>query len=130
MSHYSDSEITRFESGLRRRRDRVLATIGQRLHQSGNTDEMALRNYFSDVREPAGADVLGDTDIALLELELAELGDIDEALSRLRAGSYGSCAACGSRISPRRLRAQPAARMCLPCQETAEKPHASPLAHG
>ncbi len=70
MSHYSDSDITHFESELRRRRDMVLATIAQRLHQSGNTDEMALKNYFSDVREQAGADVLGD---------------IDEALSRLRA---------------------------------------------
>lgn len=130
MSHYSDSDLAHFESELRRRRDMVLATIAQRLHQSGTTDEMALKNYFSDVREQAGADVLGDTDIALLEIELAELGDIDEALSRLRAGGYGGCAACGSRISPERLRAQPAARMCLPCQETAEKHRLPPLAHG
>lgn len=130
MPHFSDNDVTDFDSQLRRQRDVLLTAIRQRLHQCGNTDEMALKNYFSDVREQAGASLLADTDIALLQLELAELDEIDQALARVHAGSYGRCACCATRISLKRLRAQPAARMCLLCQETVEKHRLPPHAHG
>lgn len=130
MPHLSDDDIIQFEADLRRQRETALAAIRQRLHQSGSADEMALENHFAQVREQAEADLLGDTDIALLQIELADLDEIDEALARVRAGSYGCCTRCAARISLRRLRAQPAARLCLSCQETLEK-HRLPLhAHG
>ncbi len=66
---------------------------------------------------------LSDVDSAL-ERELAEAGaararealnDIDHALNRLDAGTYGSCEECGAAIPFERLEAIPAARFCVAC---------------
>ena len=67
----------------------------------------------------------GATDVdSLLELELAETGlaragetlaDIRHALSRLDAGTYGSCEACGLAMPFERLEAIPSARLCVAC---------------
>ncbi len=46
---------------------------------------------------------------------------IDDALSRLGAGTYGECAGCSAEIPPRRLEALPFATLCVPCQSNADK---------
>ena len=45
------------------------------------------------------------------------LREIEEALERLRDGSYGICADCGMPISRKRLDAIPWARYCVSCQD-------------
>jgi DnaK suppressor protein len=45
---------------------------------------------------------------------------IDEALRRLRAGTYGNCVECGKPIAASRLKAVPHARMCIKCKEAEE----------
>ncbi len=67
----------------------------------------------------------GMTDVdSVLERELAEAGaarardtisDIEHALERLDAGTYGSCEECGAAIPFERLEAIPAARFCVAC---------------
>lgn len=121
MSHFTDDDIVLFESQLKYQRDVVSQAIERRLHQGEQPGQLALANNYADVREQAEADLVGDTDLAQLQIELTELAAIDEALLRVGAGTYGCCGKCGARISLRRLRAQPAARMCLPCQEALEK---------
>ncbi|MDN5749901.1 MAG: TraR/DksA family transcriptional regulator [Pseudonocardia sp.] len=44
-----------------------------------------------------------------------DLGALDRAADRLRAGSYGRCARCGEPIAPARLEALPAAETCIGC---------------
>ncbi len=44
-----------------------------------------------------------------------QLDDVDEALSRLDAGTYGECTRCGNQINAERLEAMPAARHCINC---------------
>jgi DnaK suppressor protein len=59
-----------------------------------------------------------------LELYLYEhnlLKAIDEALARIKTGSYGVCAVCSSPINPRRLLAVPNANLCIHCQEEKER---------
>ena len=46
---------------------------------------------------------------------------IDEALVRLDAGEYGSCAECDGEVSERRLRALPFAVRCQACEEGREQ---------
>lgn len=121
MSHFTDDDIMLFETQLKYQRDVVSQAIERRLHQGDQPGQLALANNYADVREQAEADLVGDTDLAQLQLEQAELAGIDEALLRISAGTYGNCGKCGARISLRRLRAQPAARMCLACQEALEK---------
>jgi DnaK suppressor protein len=51
--------------------------------------------------------------LGLLESERALLGDIDEALARIEAGSYGVCLGTGKPIDKARLRARPWAKYCI-----------------
>jgi RNA polymerase-binding transcription factor DksA len=43
------------------------------------------------------------------------LTDVEAALAKLEAGTYGICEGCGERINPARLEAMPAARLCIDC---------------
>ena len=59
-----------------------------------------------------------------LELYLYEqnlLKAIQEALDRIKEGTYGICAACAHPIKSRRLLAVPNAKLCLRCQEEKER---------
>jgi len=57
-----------------------------------------------------------------------ELMAIHAARGRFADGSYGECSDCGCEIPFERLRAQPAALRCVPCQARHEKSHpAAPL---
>ena len=49
--------------------------------------------------------------------DTALLREIEEALVRLRDGSYGTCLDCGMPVSHKRLEAVPWARYCVSCQE-------------
>lgn len=127
MPHLSTDDIKQFGSQLQLRRQAVLGAIRNRLHQAEGSGEMALANQYAEVREQAQADLLAETDIGQLQIELADLHAIDEALARVHGGTYGICTSCRGRIAVRRLRAQPAARMCLSCQESFEQHRQAPL---
>ena len=62
-----------------------------------------------------------EKDMSVLEQVEAELSDIEHALKRLDDGTYGTCEACGKKISDERLEALPAARFCLDDQAGAER---------
>jgi DnaK suppressor protein len=46
---------------------------------------------------------------------------IDEALLRIKEGTYGRCKECNSFIGARRLEARPTAELCIDCKESAER---------
>ncbi len=48
---------------------------------------------------------------------------IDEALNRVKDGTYGICAECQEPINPKRLEAVPHARMCIECKSREEDHH-------
>jgi DnaK suppressor protein len=75
--------------------------------------------------------LMGQTDSdSLLERELAEsraahalevVAEIQQALSRIDQGIYGSCARCGARIAAARLEALPHTRFCVDCPTAAPR---------
>jgi RNA polymerase-binding transcription factor DksA len=46
---------------------------------------------------------------------LVTIGEIDAALARIEAGTYGACTKCGSQIPEERLELRPFARTCVTC---------------
>ncbi len=52
---------------------------------------------------------------ALVDTLRETLQDINEALAKLDAGTYGQCESCGGPIADARLEAMPAARLCITC---------------
>ena len=50
-------------------------------------------------------------------LEKSLLREVEEALARVKDGTYGVCQECDEPISPKRLQALPWAKFCVRCQE-------------
>jgi RNA polymerase-binding transcription factor len=46
---------------------------------------------------------------------------VDNALNRIREGTFGECISCGADINAKRLEAVPWTRHCIECQEKLEK---------
>jgi DnaK suppressor protein len=59
-------------------------------------------------------------DMALDSVLQGQLVQIDEALARIEAGTYGTCERCGNAIPAARLEALPQATLCIDCQARAE----------
>jgi len=66
-------------------------------------------------------DVNQEIAFRLGERESQMVADIDQALLRIREGSYGKCARCGQEIDERRLEALPTARYDANCQDILEQ---------
>jgi DnaK suppressor protein len=62
-----------------------------------------------------------ELNFSLSDSERQLLLQVDEALKRLEAETYGSCLSCGQEIAPPRLQAIPWARYCIDCQELEER---------
>lgn len=52
---------------------------------------------------------------ALLDRARTRLAELDEAVERFTAGTYGTCEACDGPIGEARLEALPAATRCVSC---------------
>jgi len=65
-------------------------------------------------------DVNKELALRLGERASEAVGDIDQALLRIKEGSYGVCARCGRIIDLRRLEAVPTARYDAQCQSIIE----------
>ncbi|HVA63658.1 MAG TPA: TraR/DksA family transcriptional regulator [Terriglobales bacterium] len=51
----------------------------------------------------------------------SQLQLVNDALTRLRDGSFGECVACGEELNLKRLDAVPWAGLCINCQEKVEQ---------
>lgn len=78
-----------------------------------------------DAEEQSVQDFVQDVELALMEMKSETLAQIDEAVRRLEAGTYGTCAHCGNEIAEARLKALPFAALCRDCQENEEEARAS-----
>jgi DnaK suppressor protein len=110
--HFAALDVLVRELG--RERERVRARLSRNL-ASEQSLESVMREEPMDEAE-RGADVtLVRESIALDELAVRRLAAIDEALDRAAQGHLGTCARCGNAIPIPRLRALPAATLCIAC---------------
>lgn len=97
---------------LRERRRDLIATVAA----TGEELRAGEARAPGGIGEDATTDALGVMLSRLEAHERRELEEIIAAEARLRAGTYGTCEACGSDIGAARLLAVPATRRCLTCQ--------------
>jgi RNA polymerase-binding transcription factor len=91
------------------------------LRDTGDPQHAALADQVHDLQEQAFADVLEDVRLADVRRALEEMRDIEQALARMHAGTFGQCTDCGKSIALARLGAYPTAKRCLSCQEIYER---------
>lgn len=75
----------------------------------------------TDLGDVASNDIDCRTLEALGHQDTLRLQKVESAISRLKNGSYGVCAVCGSMISKDRIEAIPYAVLCIQCKTQSEK---------
>lgn len=58
--------------------------------------------------------------VSLSEAEKRQIVEIDDALARIKNGTYGTCQSCGGAIGDKRLSVKPEAPYCVDCQNSVE----------
>ncbi len=96
------------EKALQARLGQLQARLGQ---IDGALSEPRSPDWEEQATEREGDEVL----IELGEAGTAEIRQINAALARISAGTYGECSRCGETIAPERLDALPATPLCLAC---------------
>lgn len=56
----------------------------------------------------------------IVNQQIKELEEIEDAIKRIHKGTYGICEMCDESIAIGRLRAKPFAKFCTPCREIYE----------
>jgi len=77
--------------------------------------------YDQHLAETAGVTLDREIDLTLEENAKTVIAQIDRALQKLEAGSYGACDKCGKPISEERLKVAPFAALCIECKRLEER---------
>ncbi|HEU0201866.1 MAG TPA: TraR/DksA family transcriptional regulator [Burkholderiaceae bacterium] len=75
--------------------------------------------------ESIAAEITG-TDNVIIGRHVDEVRDIEGALARIDAATYGRCIDCGTEVDYARLIAYPTAKRCEACQAVHERTFAEP----
>ena len=116
----STIDTARFRELLLDERGRVERAIaGLRDGHPGSIEDEAEEINGSldteDLGETASITLGREIDYTLGEYSQTVLKEIDGALARIEAGTYGTCTNCGNAIAVGRLEAHPWASLCIDC---------------
>lgn len=106
-----------FEMQLEGERARAEAQIAALQRDLAAMVESSAQASVDDEHDPEGATVAFERAqvAALLTQASARLADVNRALGRVAAGTYGICERCGEAIATERLAARPFATTCVRC---------------
>lgn len=110
--------IEELAATLRRKRSTLLL---QEIAGSQTEVDAVTENRESELEESAQKDRMTRLESRLTERGQKTLRQIDEALERIDAGTFGECEQCGNDIGNGRLKAMPTAALCIECATALEK---------
>jgi RNA polymerase-binding transcription factor DksA len=113
----SHADLPYFERKLRDRMEQLRKEIRDARAREQDEQFTRIAGEARDAVDASVANLTVDTTNAEILRDEDELREIDEALGRVAAGSYGICLRCGQPIERARLEAYPAARRHAHCQE-------------
>ena len=110
-------ELEKFEKALQERREQLVEQTARNAGEGRNTISEGGDDYVDDAVTHYTREFL----LSLSDLERRQLMLVEEALTRIKDGSFSECLMCGVQIGMKRLTAIPWARFCVSCQELAER---------
>lgn len=96
---------------------RILKEVSEKVKSEKNI----LKFEIGDIYDIASSERERELSLMLGDREREKLADIEDALERIKDGSYGTCEECGEPIAEDRLRALPFTRVCVECQSKNER---------
>lgn len=109
--------LLRLHKNLLARRSELRKRLGLELEELAHVKHSSASGDAADAAFDASGEEISST---LAELESRELAQIERALRRLKAGTYGKCEVCNISIPVARLNALPFSTLCVKCQREHE----------
>ena len=94
-----------------------IAVKTEQISESGDELDPERGGVTNHVSDDANETVEQEMMLSLQMTAERQLDRVRQAMSRLDAGTYGTCANCGKQITPARLEARPWAIYCIDCQQ-------------
>ncbi len=99
-------------------RQQELRKMASRTQQDGRS---ADEDVAQDIADKAASSYTKEFLFHQSNADRQLLQMVENALARIREGSFGECISCGKEINSKRLEAVPWTRHCIECQEKLEK---------
>ncbi|RKY60855.1 MAG: RNA polymerase-binding protein DksA [Candidatus Latescibacterota bacterium] len=98
-------------------RERILRGLDNVQEDLKETSEETLIEEIDKAFSSEGRELLS----SFIDRHTEGLEAVNQALERIKEGTYGICVRCGGEISEERLEAIPTASLCLSCQQALER---------
>jgi RNA polymerase-binding transcription factor len=121
-----NAQIEVLKRAIARRHAELLDETREDVERARDESYAAIAGSVTDLADRASADLLADLGQAEISRDLRVVSDLEAALARIEAGTYGYCTQCGAEIAWERLRAWPVATRCTHCQIAHERTFAHP----
>lgn len=111
-------DIESAEKALRKEREQLV----HQLDELGAAESGDLRSdidFGGSFADAASVTAERTEVLGLVDSLKTQLDEIDTALAHIEAGTYGTCANCGSDIGEDRLEFRPASVLCVECKNKA-----------
>jgi DnaK suppressor protein len=98
-------------------RERTTARLARLQGDYRSVVDASRDTNADDEHDPEGATIAFERSQvgALVRQATRHLAEVDAALARLDAGTYGRCEVCGRAIAAGRMEVRPTARTCVSC---------------
>jgi DnaK suppressor protein len=112
------NKLTSFEDILLKKRKTIQASVEQLREstQSKEEDTLIAQRFDTDIADQGSDSMDREKSFLFISRELQYLSRIEEALKRIKHGTYGICTRCGNEIPEERLEAVPTAHTCVKCK--------------
>lgn len=113
--------LKEIEAKLEQEHEELLKEIEKIAPQAATEGQPPSVSYpnFGDREDESASEVAQFSDNLSLEQTLEKsLRDVEEALARMKNGTYGKCKYCEQEIDERRLQARPTSSSCISCKKT------------
>lgn len=119
-THLSAPQRTQLGQALRDRAQALRSRLKAQYNGASRVDH-AREMLLQDGDDAPQRDADREVDLAISDMEVVELGHIEQALARLEEGRYGECADCGEEVPFERLALEPHSLRCVECESRRER---------
>lgn len=112
------------KSNLLQERGRIASDLDALEESTAQTPKDSsgdLSSYSSHMADQGSDAMEREKAFLFASVKRRRLAELDLALERIEAGTFGICESCGQQIPLKRLERMPGASLCISCKEQEEK---------
>jgi len=112
----SANQLEKFKEQLTEWRGELEGGLNDSIHSM----HQEAQTSFPDPTDQATMEADRNFDLRIRDRERRLIKKVDQALGRIKDGSFGICDSCGGAISSKRLQARPVTTLCIDCKTAQE----------